>query len=105
MSIPQVMAGSIQASKMKWIETDGELKPLTCEEAFYLGTKGGGSFFGKVGSFEEGYEMDCLIIDDSNLRKDRDLTIEERIEKFIYIGDERNIVDRFVNGKLVEEPK
>lgn len=105
MSIPEVMKGTIQGSKMKWLDTNKELKPLTLSEAFYLGTKGGGSFFGKVGSFEKGYEMDCLIIDDSNLRKDRDLTIEERIEKFIYIGDERNIVDRYVNGELIEEPK
>ncbi len=34
---------------------------------FFLGTKGGGSFFGKVGSFEEGYEFDGLVIDDANL--------------------------------------
>lgn len=105
MSIPKVMAGTIQASKMKWLETNKELKPLTLSEVFYLGTKGGGSFFGKVGSFEKGYEMDCLIIDDSNLRKDNEFTIEERIEKFIYIGDDRNIVDRYVAGKLIEEPR
>lgn len=105
-SIPKVMVGSIQASKMKWLETDKRLKPLTLSEVFYLGTKGGGSFFGKVGSFEKGYEMDCLVIDDSNLRAVNDnLTMEERIEKFIYLGDDRNIFDRYVAGELVEEPK
>lgn len=105
MSIPQVMAGAIQASKIKWLESNRELKPLSSCEVFYLGTKGGGSFFGKVGSFEKGYEMDCLIIDDSNLRKGCELTLEERIEKFIYIGDERNIVDRYINGDLAKEPE
>ncbi len=104
-SIPKVMAASIQASKMKWLETDKKLKPLTLLEVFYLATKGGGSFFGKVGSFEKGYEMDCLIIDDSNLGIYRELTVEERLEKFIYLGDDRNIVDRYVAGKLLKEPR
>lgn len=104
-SIPKVMAASIQASKMKWLETGKKLKPLTLLEVFYLATKGGGSFFGKVGSFEKGYEMDCLIIDDSNLGIYRELTVEERLEKFIYLGDDRNIVDRYVAGKLLKEPR
>lgn len=105
MSIPKVIAGTIQASKMKWLETDNKLQPLSCQEAFYLGTKGGGSFFGNVGSFEKGYELDCLIIDDTNLRKDKDLTLEERLERFLYLGDDRNIVARYVSGKLVDSPK
>ena len=33
--------------------------PVTLEEAFYMATIGGGSFFGKVGSFEKGYEFDA----------------------------------------------
>ncbi len=74
-------------------------------EAFYLATKGGGSFFGKVGSFEKGYEFDALVIDDSSLSHINDLTIEERIQKFIYIGDDRNIIERYVRGKQVQEPK
>ena len=31
----------------------------------YLATKGGGAFFGKVGSFEPGYEFDAIVMDDS----------------------------------------
>ena len=51
LSMPSVMVAAIQASKMKWLETNKELKPLTSSEAFFLATEGGGSFFGKVGSF------------------------------------------------------
>ena len=105
LSISNVMGTAIQASKMKWLETDKELEPLTSSEAFFLGTKGGGSFFGKVGSFEEDYDLDALIIDDSNLGDMDGLPLEERIQKFIYIGDDRNIVERYVQGKKVEEPK
>lgn len=104
-SITKTMVGAIQASKMKWLDTEKELKPLTSQEAFYLGTKGGGSFFGSVGSFEEGYEMDCLIIDDSNISNINKLTLEERIQKFIYLGDDRNIVERYVHGEKIVEPK
>ena len=36
--------------------------PLTLSEAFYMATKGGGKFFGKVGSFEKGCELDALSL-------------------------------------------
>ena len=105
LSIPSVITAAIQASKIKWLETNKRLQPLTSSEAFYLGTKGGGAFFGKVGSFEEGYELDALVIDDSSLMCGDRLSLEERIQKFIYIGDDRNIIYRYVCGNEVYEPK
>ncbi len=60
-SILKAMAGAIQVSKLRWRLADRNLKPLTVEETFYLGTKGGGAFFGKVGSFEEGYDFMRLL--------------------------------------------
>lgn len=105
LSIPNVIVGTIQASKMVWLNTNKELLPLKFSESFYLGTKGGGKFFGSVGSFEPGYELDALIIDDSSLVGKCDLSIEERIAKFIYIGDDRNIIERYVAGNIVCEPK
>nr|WP_300003348.1 guanine deaminase [Tissierella sp.] len=104
LSIPEVMHGAIQASKMTWLNTNKELAPLTFSEGFFLGTKGGGEFFGKVGSFEEGYEFDALIIDDSELSDMNELTVEERLQKYIYIGDDRNIESRYVSGKKIEKP-
>mgnify|MGYP000934546274 CR=1 FL=1 len=104
LSMMSIIAATIQASKMKWLDTNKELAPLTFSEGFYLATKGGGSFFGKVGSFEEGYDFDALIIDDSSLADIKELTIEERLQKFIYIGDDRNIVNRYVEGREIEKP-
>ena len=98
LSISKVMAAAVQVSKMKWLETDKKLKALTSSEVFFLGTKGGGTFFGKVGSFEEDYEFDALIIDDSNLVNINKLSLDERIQRFIYAGDDRNIVARYVKG-------
>ncbi len=105
LSMMKVIVSSAQASNIKWIETNRVDKPLNTRELFYLATKGGGEFFGKVGSFEEGYEFDALVIDDSSLPIFKELTLEERLQKFIYCGDDRNIKVRYVAGKEVNEPK
>ncbi|NLC95005.1 MAG: amidohydrolase family protein, partial [Bacilli bacterium] len=94
-----------QVSNIKWIQSDRIDKPLSTADSFYLATKGGGAFFGKVGSFEPGYKFDCLVIDDSCLPHFKPLTILERLQKFLYTGDDRNIKARYINGKLVTEPK
>lgn len=94
-----------QVSNIKWIQSDRIDKPLSTADSFYLATKGGGAFFGKVGSFEPGYKFDCLVIDDSCLPHFKPLTILERLQKFLYTGDDRNIKARYINGILVTEPK
>ncbi len=97
-SIFRAMADAIQVSKLRWRLQDDSLKPLTAEEAFYLGTLGGGSFFGKVGSFLEGYEFDALILNDSRIRHPQPLTLKERLERFIYLSDDRHIEGKYVAG-------
>jgi len=102
-SIPKTMVLAMQISKLRFQENPEE-GFLTLSEAMYLATKGGGSFFGKVGSFEKGYEFDALVIDDSSLAVRDDLTLEERLGRFIYTGDDRNIVERYVRGRKLEKP-
>ncbi len=103
-SIPKVMTAAVQASKIKWLESGKTLEPLKLSEVFYLGTKGGGKFFGKVGSFEPAYAFDALVIDDQDLGT-IDISLTERLERYLYIGDDRHILKRFVAGKEVFEPK
>jgi guanine deaminase len=105
LSMMRVMVGCAQSSNLKWLESNKTEAPLTTSELFYLATKGGGKFFGKVGSFEEGYEFDALVIDDSTLPTFRKLTLEERLQRLIYTGDDRNILVRFIAGKEIGEPK
>ena len=77
-------------------------KPLVFSEAFYLATKGGGAFFGKVGSFEDGYEFDAVIMDDSVLSHPQRLNLAERMERAVYLGlDEKNITAKFVAGRKI----
>lgn len=97
-SIFRAMTDAIQVSKMYWRLKDDSLKPLTMEEAFFLATKGGGSFFGKVGSFEPGYELDALVLDDSALKHPQPLSVKERLERISYLSDERQIAAKYVAG-------
>lgn len=100
-SVFRAMADAVQVSKLRWRLQDETLKPLTAEEAFYLGTKGGGSFFGKVGSFEKDYEFDALVLDDSPLKHPQPLNLKERLERFIYLADERHIEAKYVAGEKI----
>ena len=98
------IARTIQSSKYLWV-LDESVGRVKTSEAFYMATKGGGSFFGKVGSFEEGYDFDGLVIDDSEMNRMNAYNMYERIERFIYNGDDRNIVKRFVAGKEIPRPQ
>lgn len=100
LSIFRMMVYAIQVSKMHYQRSNHEQPFLSLSEAFWMATKSGGSFFGKVGSFEEGYDFDALVIDDANLFP-ADYSILQRLERFIYVGDDRNIVHRFCRGKEV----
>lgn len=101
LSIFKAMSMAISCSKLRWRLFDQSVKPLTVENAFYLATKGGGEFFGKVGSFEEGYEFDAVVMDDSSIKTPTHLGIKERLERLIYLSDERNVFAKFVNARQV----
>lgn len=96
-----VMAHAIRSSKMYWRLIDDTKAPLKMEEAFYMATKGGGSFFGKVGSFEEGYEMDAVVLDDSRLHSPQEWSVKDRLERLIYYADDREISAKYVRGKKI----
>ena len=101
-SIFRAVTDAIQVSKMYFRMVDEACKPLVFSEAFYLATKGGGAFFGNVGSFEEGYEFDAVIMDDSILSHPQSLTLAERMERAVYLGlDEKNIQAKFVAGRKI----
>ena len=96
----ETMVRAIQLSKLINLNTP-ELSPLTIAEVFHMGTKSGGSFFGKTGSFEKGYLFDALVIEDEPMIAER-YCLRDRLEKFIYTGDDRNIVARYVEGKCLD---
>lgn len=103
LSIFKAMAMTIQCSKLRWRLYDQSLAPLTVEEVFYLATRGGGEFFGKVGSFEKGYEFDAVVMDDASIKYPQKLSVKERLERLIYLAEDKNIVAKFVAGKKILE--
>lgn len=93
-------------------------KCLNYKQAIYLATLGGASALAVdnvVGNFEVGKDLDALLIDTSLFPMPdlvlsellgQDLSPEEKVlelvQKFIFNGDDRNIVSIFVAGKKVK---
>lgn len=99
------MVLAIQLSKMRARLLDDLTDVLNFSEAYYMATKSGGSFFGKVGSFEKGYEGDFLVVEtDSLLAPLEERSVEEKLQKFLYTGSSANIKERYVRGKKIEKP-
>ena len=98
-SIFRAMVDAIQVSKLRWRLITQDDAPITLDEAFYMATAGGGEFFGRVGKFEEGYEFDAVVLDDENLPTPREFSTHERLERIVYLGDDRNIAAKFVAGR------
>ena len=118
-SIFRAMSDAIRVSKLRQSIVAANDKALTLEEAFYMGTAGGGSFFGKLnsspaaegnaqfgpsGSFEKGWDFDTLIIDDSSITSPVRLKLRDRLERVVYLSDDRHIVGKYVRGKALQIP-
>ncbi|WP_394273760.1 amidohydrolase family protein [Butyricicoccus sp.] len=100
-SILKAMSDAIAVSKLRWRYVDEQTPPLTMEEAFYMGTIGGGSFFGKVGSFEAGYEFDAVVIDDHDLVHPQELNLHQRLERIIHLSEQCHVVKKYVHGREI----
>ena len=101
-SLFRAITDTVQVSKLYWRMVDQSFKPLTFDEAFFLASKGGGEFFGKAGSFEEGYEFDAIVLDDSFLRHPQPLTVHDRLERAVYLAADINgICAKFVRGRQI----
>ncbi len=94
---------TIEVSKLREMAAPQE-PALNLAETLYLSTKKPGEFFGKVGSFEPGYEFDALVIDTEEMDGLLERSPFEKLEQYIYDGDDRNILARYCGGALIEKP-
>lgn len=99
-SIRQVMVHAIQMSKVNRM-LDHHKEVISFSEAFYMATKGGGTYFGNCGNFEEGASADFLIIQPDKLAKVRNITVEEQLQRFIYSGNNNMIRYIYNRGNLL----
>ncbi len=83
---------------------------ISYKEGLYLATLGGAKALNidhQVGTFEEGKEFDALLVDVNAEGGPFDIfdgdTIEDQFEKFINLGDDRNIIEVYVQGMRVKQ--
>ncbi|ELR24812.1 guanine deaminase [Acanthamoeba castellanii str. Neff] len=109
---------AIIASKMVHTEHT-ELAPLNVAEGFYLLTLGGARVLDiddKVGNFLVGKELDALVVapfaegspidefdaeDVSSSGGDDEAAIKRTLEKWLFLGDDRNLAQVYVCGRPV----
>lgn len=100
LSMFRAMAMAVQCSKLYWRLVDQSLKPLKLEDVFYMATRGGGEFFGKVGSFEKGFAFDAVVMDDRTIRQAQPLGVRDRLERLMYLADDRHVAAKIVDGNI-----
>lgn len=102
LSLFRVIQDAIGVSKLRWRLKDNSDSPLTTSEAFFLASKGGGAFFGKVGSFEAGFDADFSVLDESLINTPLDgLSVSERLEMYIYRAADKPVFAKYIKGKKV----
>ena len=82
LSMFDVVAASIRASKARRILDSWETEFLTVAEGWYLGTSA--AFFGEKPGFAPGNSLHALVLDDSALPQPHPMTVAERLERCVY---------------------
>lgn len=95
---------------------NSEYQPINYKNALYLATLGGAQALALgdvIGNFAVGKDFDALLIDlsrqpidDFGVQQDNETTVqrlENLVQRFVYVGDDRNIVNVFVAGRKVKD--
>jgi len=102
LNMGNTITAAIQCSKMRHV-LDPKERVLSESEAFHMATKVNGSFFesfGKIGSFEVGYQFDALVVKDPSPIMDT-LKPLEQLQRFLYCGGVSSIRARYLNGNAI----
>ncbi|MCR5332487.1 MAG: amidohydrolase family protein [Bacilli bacterium] len=101
LSMFDVVASTIKASKNRDIMDKWESGFLSVEEAYYLGTSAANSFFNEKEGFAKGNKLHCLVLDDSDLVSVRPLSVKERFERSMYLREKDAIKAVISDGRIV----
>ncbi|XP_044264238.1 guanine deaminase [Tribolium madens] len=111
-SIINAMRSAISASTNLSFMKSEYNKKLTYVDAFYMATLGGAKALAldsEIGNFEVTKSFDAIIVDLNVEHASADLlskcTPQELLQKLVFLGDDRNVIKVFVNGKIVKETK
>ncbi|MBO5772435.1 MAG: amidohydrolase family protein [Clostridia bacterium] len=94
------VAKTVQLSKIKSFYEEGH-SPVSFAQAFYHATKVGGALFGKVGSIEQGYEANLLVVKNTSDHYQK-LSPIQSVERFCHVGQPNQIVARFLRGEKIQ---
>ncbi|KAK3321239.1 hypothetical protein B0T19DRAFT_431914 [Cercophora scortea] len=110
-SILDAMRQAMIASYAREVASKGEDKGLSIAEVFYLATLGGAEVCcleDKIGNFAVGKEFDAVLVGTRGEHEGVMTMVEEGdrletvFEKFVMTGDDRNMVQVYVQGRLVK---
>jgi guanine deaminase len=99
-------------------EKNSKYEPLDYKQGLFLATLGGAqalSMDDKIGNFEVGKNFDALLIDTYSEATDKfdlpkvltenlsdEYKFQQKLQKFVYTGDDRSITRVFVKGRQVK---
>ena len=101
LSLFDEMVSAVQVSNLRWRCIDQNDRQLSMTEVFYMATRGGGEFFGKVGSFDRGYEFDALVVDDCGLAGMIKPDPAHRFLRSLYLSHECPLAAKYVKGNRI----
>lgn len=105
-SMQDAMRCSLHVSNIKAVDQNRD--HISHREAFMLATLGGAKVLdlaSSIGNFVVGKQFDALVIDVNTANTQIDVfeddTTEDVFQKFIYLGNEQNFLNIYVNGEDV----
>lgn len=91
LSMLRTISNSISASKDRGSMTQSPEQAISIEQAYYMATSAGQSFFGEGPGFPVGERLHAMVLDDTALPKLPDLTLRERLLRAVYRLDDRHV--------------
>jgi len=98
-SILEVAAKAIRISKLR--QASGGGRALTLSEALYMATAAGAKFFGDAPGFSAGAPLHAVVLDDTGLPAARTLSVEQRLERCVYLSRDAKIAAVYAAGKKI----
>lgn len=102
LSMTDVATGAIRSSKLRWLESGKEEAFLTVREAFYLITTAGQAYFGAQPGFGLGEPLHAVVFSDGKFAYNPAITLEERLERVLYLGDKSTIAAVYSAGRQAD---
>ena len=101
LSMFDVAAASIRASKARRILDGWETDFLTVAEGWYLATSAGAAFFGEKPGFAPGNSLHAIVLEDGDLPQPHPLTAAERLERCVYRRQKNAVKAVWSEGRKV----